>query len=85
MPVHLGQDMQFVRLGVKWRRLYARSGLLFVRAYNVAPHVQKELVAENATYKDLVLLNMTDSYRNLFQKSYKWFEHASPHKMQVHF
>ena len=44
---------------------------------DVAPHVQKELVAENATYKDLVLLNMTDSYRNLFQKSYKWFEHAS--------
>ena len=37
----------------------------------------KELKAENETYKDIVILNMIDSYRNLFQKSYRWFEHAS--------
>ena len=43
----------------------------------LSPHLMKELKAENETYKDIVLLNMTDSYRNLFQKSYRWFEHAS--------
>ena len=43
----------------------------------MAPHLQKSILAENNTHKDLVLLNMTDSYRNLFQKSFKWFGWAS--------
>jgi hypothetical protein len=45
----------------------------------LSPHLEKSLKAENDTYKDLIRLNMTDSYRNLFQKSYKWFGHASKH------
>ncbi len=43
----------------------------------LSPHLEKSLKAENNTHKDIVMLNMTDSYRNLFQKSYKWFGWAS--------